>query len=60
MLRYCLLYSKVIQLYIYVNIFFFTVLVSIVLYDRILNVVPCAIQNGRCCLSVHHIVAYIC
>ena len=42
MLCYFLLYSKVIQLYIYA---FFFIFFSIMVYHRILNIVPCALQQ---------------
>ena len=42
MLCWFLLYSKVTQLYIYIYIYFFTWF-SIMVYHRILNIVPCAI-----------------
>ena len=38
------MYSKVIQLYMYVYIFFFRVF-SIIGYYKILNIVPCAIKK---------------
>ena len=39
-----LLYSKVIQLYIYIYTFFF-IFFSIMIYLRIFNIVPCAVQE---------------
>ena len=45
MLCYFLLYSIVICLCIYIYIFSFTPF-SIVVYHRILNVVPCALQEN--------------
>ena len=41
MLCYFLVYSKVIQLWTYI---FFFIFFSIMVYYRILNIVPCAIQ----------------
>ena len=40
MLSEFLLYSKVVQLYIYI----FFIFVSIMVYHRILNIIPCDIQ----------------
>ena len=45
--------DSVIDIYIYICVFF-----SIVVFDRILNIVPCAIVP--CCLSMLYIVVCIC
>ena len=50
-----LLYSKVTQLHIYI---FFFMFFSDMVYHRILNIVPCAIQGS--CLSILCIIVYIC
>ena len=50
MLCQSLLYSKVVQLYIYIYTFFF-MFFSTVVYHRILNIVPCAVN--RTVLFIH-------
>ena len=42
MLYWFLVYSKVVQLYIYIKLFFF-MFFSIIVYYKILNIVPCTI-----------------
>ena len=40
---------------IYIYTLFF-ILFAIIIYHRILNIIPCAIHLGPCCLSILHII----
>ena len=59
---YLLLYSKMIQLYIYLHSFFLKVFFPIMIYCRMLNIVFYTIIVGLCCLSILliYIRAYMC
>lgn len=53
-----LLYSQVIELYIYMHTFFsFS---SIIVYCKILNIIPCATQKDLVCLSISLILFLFC
>ena len=52
-------YRKVIQYYTYTYVLFYRLFPTIDYY-KILNIVPCAITVGPCCLSVLYIVVCIC